>query len=103
MKLRMLLTVALCLLMVAGVWSQAMAEDSIDMGQYTCENLLQEDAATIGLILMWVDGYISSETEDLTISREWMNDMATRIGKECGANPDTLLIEIVEKMVKEAE
>lgn len=72
----------------------------IDMNYYTCNDLMQEDPDDIGLVLMWVDGYISCKTGDLTMDEDWIMEMAETISDACADDPKAYLIDIVERMAR---
>lgn len=100
MKKILILSVVVLSLLCSGsaVFAQG---DGVDMNEYTCGDLMKEKPEDIGLILMWVDGYISCETGDLRLDSEWIMEMATTINEECAGREDKYLVDIVEDMARE--
>ncbi len=94
--------VAVILLLVLVAPVHAKKDSGVDMGQYTCNDLLSEKVEHIGLVLMWVDGYLSSETGDLQMNQAWIEELAETIGEACQADRDRKLIDIVHE-IAEAE
>ncbi len=90
----------LCVFAVSGI-AHARKSKGVDMEEYTCRDLMQEKAEDIGLVLMWVDGYLSCETGDLKMDEDWIQEMAETIGNACQNDPDAYLIDIVEKMAEQ--
>ncbi len=100
----------LCCLMLCVVvgfaslaWAGKKTEASVDMGAYTCQDLAKENSEDIGLVLMWVDGYISCESGELTMNETWIMEMATYISEACVAEPSRRLIDIVKELAEEEE
>ena len=98
------ITMLLILILVFGGFptvSQAKSENSVDMEEYTCRDLMNEKVEDIPLVLMWVDGYISCETGDLTLDTEWMKELSEKIFGTCQNQPEVYLIDIVQKLAEE--
>ncbi|WP_051261260.1 HdeA/HdeB family chaperone [Desulfovibrio inopinatus] len=95
-----LLSALLCLVFLSSP-SYAKKGQGVDMGEYTCGDLMKERPEDVGLVLMWVDGYISNETGDLTLDEEWIMELAQNIGEACAGQPDVYLIDVVEKITDE--
>jgi len=62
---------------------------------------IAEDANGVVYVLMWVDGYLSCETGDLTMDEEWLDEMASTIKEECSGNKDKKLMDIVKDLSEE--
>jgi len=101
--MKRILAVLLCLAfaLILRIPEAASEDDSVDMGQYTCGDLLAEDANGVVYVLMWVDGYLSCETGDLTMDEEWLDEMASTIKEECSGNKDKKLMDIVKDLSEE--
>lgn len=92
---------AIIVLSLSGVSLAKKATNAVDMDEYTCGDLMKERVEDIGLILMWVDGYLSCKTGDLVLDDEWVQEMAETIGDACQGDPNAYLIDIVEGMAEE--
>lgn len=92
---------AILVLSLSGVALAKRGQNVVDMDEYTCGDLMKERVEDIGLILMWVDGYLSCKTGDLVLDDEWVQEMAETIGEACQGNPNAYLIDIVEEMAEE--
>lgn len=73
----------------------------VDMNEYKCSDLMKEKVEDVPFVLLWVDGYISCETEDLYFDKEWIEYLAERIFDDCSGKPDVYLIDIVEEIAAE--
>ncbi|GAB7079520.1 HdeA/HdeB family chaperone [Megalodesulfovibrio paquesii] len=91
------------LLLAFAMPAQAKKRTGVDMGKYTCADLMKEKTQDIALVLMWVDGYLSSETGDLKMDEAWIEELAETIGTECQRDPDKRLMEIVQDIVEASE
>lgn len=96
-----LMITAILVLALSGVALAKRGQNVVDMDAYTCGDLMKERVEDIGLILMWVDGYLSCKTGDLVLDDEWVQEMAETIGDACQGNPNAYLIDIVEGMAEE--
>ena len=99
-----ILSVLFCLVFALGfgIAEAANKGSGVDMGKYTCGDLLAEDEEGVAYVLMWVDGYLSCETGDLTMDEKWITEMASTIREECSGeeNKDKKLMSIVKKLAE---
>ncbi len=100
-KMIVFVIAAILVLSFSGAAFAKRGANAVDMDEYTCNDLMKERVENIGLVLMWVDGYLSCKTGDLVLDEEWVQEMAETIGDACQANPNAYLIDIVEGMAEE--
>jgi len=96
-----LLLLAVVAVMLGAGPSFAKKNPGLDMDEYTCNDLMQEKVEDVPLVLMWIDGYISSETGDLYLDKEWIQYLAERIFDDCSSDPGVYVIDIVETIAAE--
>jgi acid stress chaperone HdeB len=70
--------------------SHAAAED---MKNLTCEEMLKMDDETRGILIFWMDGYLSGITDDTTFDLELLQKFAEKIGAACAKSPTSKVLE----------
>jgi acid stress chaperone HdeB len=99
MKIR---TAALCsvamLGSILGASLPAAAQD-IDMSTITCKDFVSADKASIGNILIWLEGYYTKENDPPILHTEKMGTDGKNLGTYCGAHPDASIIQAAEKVM----
>lgn len=69
-----------------------------DMQDLTCKELIEMDAETMGMMLMWLDGYLSGVTGDTKFDSDQFGDFAGSLGKHCGENPADKVVDASHKL-----
>ncbi len=77
--------------------SVAKAED-VDFGKLTCKYFNSSSDQEKGILLMWIDGYMSALAENTVMSDEWMKKLGMHFGSYCAANPGKTMMETMEAM-----
>ena len=92
---------ALCLatgLLVSGPVAAKKAQmQNIDFGSITCGAFLKElstgTADDAGIVLMWIDGYLSGVSGDTELSWKNLETFSQELVEYCGKNTDTKVLE----------
>ena len=79
----------------------AQAGEDVDMGKITCKELLSSPKDQIAMMLMWIDGYMSAQSENTVMSDAWMNKLSTYLGDTCSKNPGQTIMKAIENMPAE--
>lgn len=75
-------------------------EEKVDMANYTCADLLAESEDEAGMILLWVDGYLSGKTGDTVINTAFIGELAESVGKKCGENGKAKLLTVIQELIE---
>ena len=73
----------------------------VNMEKYTCSDLLNEDEDDMGAVLIWIDGYLSGKTGDMTIDMDFLSKLSEGVGQACSQNKSAKLLDVVQKLVKQ--
>ncbi len=95
---KMLLTIAAAA-MICGAPFAAQAEDQ-DIAKISCKEFLA-DQANMPLMIMWIDGYMSAQSENTVLSESWIQKLGTHMGMFCSKNPDKSIMQAIEAMPAE--
>lgn len=52
----------------------------------------------MGLILMWLDGYMSQQSDNTVLSDEWIEKLSMHMATYCSKNPNTSILEAAGAM-----
>jgi len=70
---------------------------NIDLGTITCGSFLKElstsTADDAGVILMWIDGYLSGVSGDTELNWKNLETFSQELVEYCGKNADTKVLE----------
>lgn len=77
--------------------SLAVQADEVDVAQIKCSEFLQEKDS-IGMFLMWLDGYASQKSNNTVLSDEWIEKLGKHMATFCSQNPDTPILEAAAAM-----
>jgi acid stress chaperone HdeB len=81
------------LLIAAALISPLPAQaQQLDLATVTCKDFTSSDKETIGLILMWLEGYYSEEDAKPVVNFDKMKVDGGKLGEYCGKNPGHSLI-----------
>ncbi|MBF0417336.1 MAG: hypothetical protein HQL86_03700 [Magnetococcales bacterium] len=87
------------LFVVQPVHAKKQSQDSgnIDFGSYTCGQFLKEAAngneEDIGVVLMWLDGYLSGVSGDTVWRPSDFTRFSERLANHCASHPSVNLLE----------
>lgn len=76
----------------------ALAKDDTDMAKISCKEFLAQDKDKIGMMLVWIDGYMSAKSDNTVMSSEWMEKLGTHMGTYCGKNPAKTMMDAINAM-----
>ncbi|WP_449246499.1 HdeA family protein [Desulfarculus baarsii] len=104
--MKKIVALVLCLSLLAIFSSAAMAQkqnvDDVDFGALTCQDfimgLAKSDEETAGLVLLWLDGYLSGVSGDTVIRWQTIDDFSNNIVDACGNQPDRNLLEVAKEI-----
>ena len=71
--------------------------DSVEIAKLKCGEFLQ-NKESIGMFIMWLDGYASQKSYNTVISDEWIEKLGKHMGTCCSQNPDTPILEAAQAM-----
>lgn len=66
-----------------------------DVAKISCKDFLN-DKEHIGMMVMWIDGYMSGKSDNTTISDEWMEKLGTHLGTYCAKNPTKTIMDAIQ-------
>ena len=95
---KMLLAVAAAAVLCGAPFASQAADQ--DMAKITCKDFLA-DQANMPLMIMWIDGYMSAQSENTVLSEEWIQKLGMHLGMFCGKNPDKTIMQAMEAMPAE--
>lgn len=64
-----------------------------DMNDLSCKELIESDEETIGMMLMWIDGYLSGVTGDTRFDSSQFTNFAGALGDYCAKNQNSKVLD----------
>lgn len=95
MKKIFFLAFAVALLCGAPNYSQAA---DTDMAKLKCEDILKSPSESVGMLVLWVDGYMGGTSDNTLLNMKWIEKLGTHIGQFCAANPAKTLMDAANSM-----
>lgn len=71
----------------------------LDLATVTCKDFVGSDKETIGLILMWLEGYYSDQDAKPIVDFDKMKNDGGKLGEYCGTNPSHGLITAADEVM----
>ena len=62
--------------------SFAVQAEETDVAKVKCSEFIQ-DKESMGMLLMWLDGYASQKSDNTVLSDEWIEKLGAHMGKYC--------------------
>ncbi|HWK94841.1 MAG TPA: HdeA/HdeB family chaperone [Pseudolabrys sp.] len=93
-KLSMILIAAALLAPLPGKAQQ------LDLSTVSCKDFVTSDKDTIGLILMWIEGFYADQDAKPIVDFDKMKQNGAKLGEYCGKNPSHSLITAADDVVK---
>ncbi len=94
------LCVAFSLVCVLSSTSYARGPNNINFATITCNEFLrdisQADDETVGLVLMWLDGYLSGVTGDTNLNWQNFESFGMNLVDYCGNRPNDTMLRAAE-------
>ena len=72
----------------------------LDLATVTCKDFVTSDRDTIGLILMWLEGFYADQDAKPIVDFDKMKANGGKLGEYCGKNPTHSLITAADEVVK---
>ena len=103
---RSLITAILCLFAALFTSSTALAKKTqihdIDFGAITCNEFMQKIAKgsseDTGVVLMWIDGYLSGVSGDKVLSWKNLEKFSTDLITYCSSKPNKRVLDAAEEV-----
>lgn len=81
--------------LAAAFAAPALAEGG-DMAELTCTELLSMDDSSKGVILFWIDGYLSHKSGVTMVDFDQIKANGAKLGEYCAGHGDAKVLEYVE-------
>lgn len=94
---RRMRTLAAALLIAAGFAPLAHAEDEVDIATLTCNQMAAMKPEQIGLVLIWIEGYLGGRADDTVFSVARVQNNAAEVNRVCKESPARGVLDIIEK------
>jgi acid stress chaperone HdeB len=94
MKLNMAIVAALVLFAAVPARAQ-----QLDLSTVTCKQFIESDKDTIGLILMWMEGYYTEQNAKPIVDFDKMKKDGGKLGEYCSKNPGHGLITAADEIL----
>lgn len=73
---------------------------NIDFGALTCQEFLEgvakSDETTVGMLLMWVDGYLSGVSGDTELNWDAFDSISTSLADACAKSPKKKVLDVAK-------
>ena len=77
--------------------SFAVQAEETDVAKVKCSEFIQ-DKESMGMLLMWLDGYASQKSDNTVLSDEWIEKLGAHMDKYYSENPDTTILDAAQAM-----
>lgn len=94
----MIIAVAATLTFSSGAFAKKEQNVTFDMKELTCKDLISFDEDTAGIMLMWIDGYLSGVTGDTRFDGKQFESFAGSLGEHCAKNPNSTVLDASHKL-----
>ena len=75
----------------------SLAGNETDMAKVPCKEFLGS-GDNMGIMLAWIDGYMSAKSDNTMMSQEWMEKLGKHMGEFCAKNPGKTIMQAIEAM-----
>ncbi len=75
----------------------AVAADQ-DFAKITCKDFVNASEEQMGMMLMWIDGYMSGKSDNTIINDAWLEKLGMHMARYCTANGGNSIIQAMEAM-----
>jgi acid stress chaperone HdeB len=72
----------------------------IDLRTVSCKDFLASGQDSIGMIMMWLDGYFTGQDDPAVVDFNRMKVMGAKLGDYCAKNPSEGLMEAAEPIME---
>jgi acid stress chaperone HdeB len=73
---------------------------AIDLSAIKCKDFLDSGKETMGIIMVWLDGYFTSEDDPAVVDFNKMKEKGARLGEYCAKNPTHGLLTAAEEVIE---
>ena len=89
------------LVLAAALYAPLPAQaQQLDLSTVKCSEFVSSDKATIGLILMWLEGFYSDSDASPIVDFDKMKRNGENLGKYCGENPTHSIITAADEVLE---
>ena len=85
--------------MLCGAPLASQAADQ-DVAKVSCKEFL-DSKENMPMMIMWIDGYMSAQSDNTVLSEEWIQKLGTHLGSFCAQNPSKTIMDAIEAMPAE--
>ncbi|MBQ9407586.1 MAG: hypothetical protein IJU37_12725 [Desulfovibrio sp.] len=78
--------------------AMSLAGDETDMAKLPCKEFIKAPENEMGILLGWIDGYMSAKSDNTMMSQAWMEKLGKHMGEFCAKNPDKTIMQAMEAM-----
>ena len=71
----------------------------LDLSTITCKQFIEYNKDSIGMILMWLTGYMADQDDPPVVDFDEMKSNAGKLGAYCAQNPTIGLMTAAEKIM----
>ncbi len=89
--------VAATFLFAAPMAAQA---ETKDVAKTTCQEFMS-DKDDMPLLIMWIDGYLSAQSDNTVFSKEWQEKLGSHLGEFCTKNPNKTIMDAMDALPDE--
>ena len=68
----------------------------LGVSQISCKEFLDSKEDEIGMILVWLDGYLSAKSDNTLMDDAWMEKLGKQLGEYCSAHPKKTIMDAVK-------
>jgi acid stress chaperone HdeB len=90
---------ALAVLMAMSLAAAPADAQVVDLSTIKCKEFLDSSKETIGYIMMWLDGYFTSEDDPAVVDFDKMKEKGVKLGEYCAKNPTHGLLTAAEDVM----
>ena len=76
--------ISVCLLAAVALAPLPVKAQQLDLATVTCKDFVTSDKETIGLILMWLEGFYADQDAKPIVDFDKMKENGGRLGEYCG-------------------
>ena len=76
------------------------APQVVDLSTIRCKEFLDSSKETIAYIMMWLDGYFTSEDDPAVVDFDQMKQKGAKLGEYCAKNPTHGLLTAAEEVME---
>lgn len=100
MTMKSMTSLSVLLLAAVTLTSLPVKAQQLDLATVTCKDFVTSDKETIGLILMWLEGFYSDQDAKPIVDFDKMKANGGKLGEYCGNNPTHSLITAADDVLK---